>query len=161
MEVQILLAAPDFNMQQKTKPLPKAIRDFIKNRPSTGRANQWFKIGTMQVYMRHSVRHINGINNPIDCVDIGSVETSTPGKGQFSMFLAALENFLFCNHGTLSLYVENVMSSRLQNYFRRRAGYEEVGYGGSNEIPCFLRRAKLPKADALMQYYENQHLAHA
>lgn len=93
---------------------------------------KWVKDSTMQVYIRVSSRFIG--DRRLTSLEIGSVEVKRGrrGKGRFTQFLEALEK----GNPREVLYVENVLRSRFQQFFRRRSDYMEVPCDG---CPSFIR----------------------
>jgi len=105
------------------------LRDFLNGH----HRNQWL-LSTddeMQVYVRHAHHLING--QPTETLDIANVEVATTGKGTFTRFLEMAERL----NPHQAIFIENVMSERFANYFRRR-GWGEM----PTNPPCFYRMSQ-------------------
>ena len=109
------------------------IKQFLK----TGKRNQWFELRGMRVYLRHGFHSIKNaqLAAVANCIDLASVEVYNEGKGTFTKFLDKLE-VLMDEIPDKSLYVENVLSERFANFFRRRPDYIECNAPDR----CFLRK---------------------
>jgi hypothetical protein len=92
----------------------KALAEFIKQ--DRFPHNCWLSGSDMQVYVRKSMRFLDGKQYVM--LDIGNVEVRKKGKGKFTKFLQEAEG-LNPWHG---VYVENVFMPRFQVFFLKQ-GY--------------------------------------
>lgn len=102
--------------------LPKEVTTFLDSRLS----NQWIQVGSLDVYVRKSHRF-----NPrfpketkalIRCFDIANVTCGHKGCGEFGNFLHALR--VLSEHGFQAIYIEQVLTNRFANYFRKIGAVE-------------------------------------
>ena len=82
----------------------------------------WLEFQNLRVYVRKAERIVFG--KRISCIDIASVSAYKQGRGTFTEFLEAMEK-----HAPV-IYVENILTSRFADYFRKR-GYRvgDTAYG--------------------------------
>lgn len=99
--------------------LDKFVADGLAVRRTTDRHMQ---IGELALFTRVATRYIGG--EMVRTLDIGSVETQTPKKGDFTRLLNHMER-LAHKHG-VAVYVESILNEDLQAFLRRR-GYDFTG----------------------------------
>ena len=102
--------------------LPKEVTTFL----DSGLSNQWLLVGNLEVYVRKSHRF-----NPhfpkerkalIRCFDIANVSCGHKGCGEFNNFLQTLK--VLSNHGFQAIYIEQVLTNRFADYFRKMGAVE-------------------------------------
>lgn len=102
--------------------LPKEVTTFL----DSGLSNQWIQVGSLNVYVRKSHRF-----NPrfpketkalIRCFDIANVTCGHKGCGEFGNFLHTLR--VLSEHGFQAIYIEQVLTNRFADYFRRLGAVE-------------------------------------
>jgi GNAT superfamily N-acetyltransferase len=115
---------PNFNV-----PIAKQAEDFI----SLEIRNGWIENDEIRLYLRTGLRRIEG--STVKAVTIASVSVyeRRKSRGIFTAILTEIEK-IAANAG-LSVFVENVLNSRLADFFERR-GYGEC----KDRIPdiCFF-----------------------
>lgn len=97
--------------------------------------NVWLNEPKFSVYIRRSMRYING--EKIPCLDLGSIEVDEEerGKGVLKAFLLKMENA--AKQMNRAVFVESVLEPRLIPFLLNR-GY--LKYPDSSEItPSFYR----------------------
>lgn len=73
-------------------------------------------------------------------LDIGTVETETPGQGDFTRLLNHVERLAHKNG--LAVYVESILNEDLQSFLKRR-GYEFSGEPLSPDATYTIERLKM------------------
>ena len=93
------------------------LADFMKSNHN----NEWLAIGNMMVYVRKG-RHAFGSLGLIDTIDIANitVQPDYQNQGVFTKFLEEAETL------GLAVHIENVLTERFANFFRKRGGYDIV-----------------------------------
>lgn len=112
--------------------------EFVNN---TGKRSEWIserfvieeKTVRIECYMRHSRRVVDG--QIVQCVDVANVITTPQRKGTFTKFMTVLEEL------PINIYVENVLSKTLTQWFTKRDGYKAIYATGDEERwpPSFVR----------------------
>lgn len=116
--------------------LPTEITHFLQS----GISNKWLLIGGIEVYVRKSKR-INPCipitNKPehIRCFDVANVISHNSGVGEFKHFFETLK--LLKEAGFAAIYIENVLSDRFANFFRK-TGCVEMDLDPSPSFYYFL-----------------------
>ena len=112
--------------------LPLEVKEFL----DSGMTNKWIKVGNLEIYVRKSSRtnprHRAKYGKFVSCFDIANISCGCKGVGEFSAFLKSLS--VLKEFGFEALYVEQVLSNRFANYFRR-LGWIETNQCGA--IPSF------------------------
>lgn len=99
--------------------LDKFVEDGLAVRRTTDKHMQ---IGELALYTRVATRYIGG--EMVRTLDIGSVETQTPQKGDFTRLLNHMERL--AHKKGVAVYVESILNEDLQAFLQRR-GYEFSG----------------------------------
>lgn len=112
--------------------------EFVNN---TGKRLEWIserfvieeETWRIECYMRHSRRRIDG--QRLDCVDVANVMTTPQRKGTFTAFMTMLEGL------PINIFVENVLSKSLSQWFTKRDGYRAIYATGDEDKwpPSFVR----------------------
>lgn len=105
--------------------------------------NCWLDDERMEVYVRNSRRRLLYLGEflTFECLDIANCTVYEPGNGIFTQFLHAAK---IMNPWT-AVYIENVLTDRFANFFRKHAWIECPGEGA----PCFY----LPRVTPLEVTY--------
>lgn len=95
------------------------------------RTNDWLQIGDMLVYVRKG-RHVcnDQLLNTIDVANV-SVHPDCQNQGIFTQFLNEVETL------GLPVHIENVLTERFANFFRKREGYNVIA--DSDGMVSFLK----------------------
>jgi len=109
--------------------IPKQIEEFLRSRNS----NQWLSIGPLEIYVRQSVRQNPNKHGLIRTFDIANVSCGHKGCGIFSNIFETLEDL--SSYGFGAIYIEQVISDRFAEYFRRKNCKEVKSMG---DIPSFF-----------------------
>ena len=113
---------------------PRTAEDYLdyflmvtKAEDSMRPRNMWLDFDpTLKVYVRRAHRLLGPrtLGSRLTTVlDIANVEATPTGQGRFRKFLTHVETF----EPWEGVFVENVMSERFKQFFRKR-GYKEVDY---------------------------------
>lgn len=94
--------------------LPKEIRDFVMSKHS----NQWLQSGTMEIYVRQSIRRDPTKTILIRTFDIANISCGHKGCGIFTQLFDSLEDL--SSYGFGAIYIEQVLTERFADFFRRK-----------------------------------------
>jgi hypothetical protein len=99
--------------------------------------NAWIEHGGQSLYLRKALHWIGGPEH-LRMIDIANVETpeKKQGKGRFKQNLAVITGEAL-TRGYDGIYIENVLSDRFAEYFRREKWIElDMAL---TDLPCFYR----------------------
>jgi hypothetical protein len=103
----------------------------LKDWYPTGAVNLHLRDRNLLVYVRHSQRLVFRDHRKLfKCLDIATVDAYPTGQGHFTRFMEQVEAW-----SPDVIHVENVMTDRFAEFFRKR-GYLEIVHSG---IPSFFR----------------------
>lgn len=94
--------------------IPKEIRDFVMSKHS----DQWLQFGTIEIYVRQTVRQNPLKHGLIRTFDIANVSCGHKGCGIFTQLFDSLEDL--SSYGFGAIYIEQVMTDRFADFFRRK-----------------------------------------
>ena len=104
----------------------------------SGRRNTWINTEDMNLYVRNAV-HADNTNNMMKTLDISSIDFKKTGVGNFRELLGETVNAAR-KHGLDAIYVENTLTERFANFFRREGWTEVPSYGRSDDPASFYKR---------------------
>lgn len=96
-------------------------------------ANHHPKRGSIEMYIRVGNRYVQGSYAP--CITLASLEATPTGTGLFTALLELTEAVAEANG--LGLYIENVLTKRFAEFWRKR-GYVEEDHSDGMAL-CFYK----------------------
>lgn len=105
------------------------VKKFLDSRHSS----MWIVVGSLEVYVRKSVRQNPRGHGLIRCFDIANVTSSIKGAGNFTNFFCSLRNL--DEYGFQAIYIEQVLRNRFGEFFRRNKCLEVKDL---SNIPSFF-----------------------
>ncbi len=112
------------------KALLKHVELFINGRSR----NAWLEGDGYSIYVRKTKHHIN--ERTLDTIDLANINFAPQymGRGNFTVLLDFLEK-----QQPLPIYIENVLTVRFANFFRKRR-YIEVNHTKEKYPTSFISR---------------------
>jgi hypothetical protein len=104
----------------------------------------------MDIYVRKSSRIHPILEKKITCLDIASVNVFEPGNGIFTKWLADTVDEA-SSRGVDAIYIENVLTERFANFFRKN-GWIEKTNKTTSDLPSFFIVLKNRKTCNLQIY---------
>jgi hypothetical protein len=100
--------------------------------------NAWLSTDGMHIYLRKGPRRLNRqiYENVLDIANVSVRSAAQEGKGKFTKFFN--EVLLATQEGFDAIYIENVLTERFANFFRRQ-GWQESVPGEGDGPPCFYK----------------------
>ena len=118
MDPEIARQAREEEAAQTRMSMEDQIEDFLKS----NERNRWLFTDDMKIYLRNRSYRMG-----ITILDIGSVEVFRPGCGLFKKLLPVLLEKA-CKAGVDGVYIENVLTPRFADFFRRQGWIERGNY---------------------------------
>lgn len=109
--------------------IPRQIEEFL----SSKNPNQWLSIGPLEIYVRQAVRINPKAKGLIRTFDIANVSCGQKDCGIFSNIFDSLNEL--SSYGFGAIYIEQVLTDRFAEYFRRKNCIEVKSIGN---IPSFF-----------------------
>jgi hypothetical protein len=114
-------------MQATTKSVIDKILEFSKS----SRRNEWITVDGISIYVRNANRLLSIGGGYVPTLDLASISIEDKGQGIFTSILEALET-----SSGKTLFVENVLEDRFQEFFKKRSGWYVVN-SYMEGPPCF------------------------
>jgi len=115
----------------------KAVEEFI----ASSERRRWLEVGPLKMYVRKSVRLVDGRNASV--FDVASVDVAMNewGKGYFTSALGVVMELTW-DSAFSAVMVESIINERLAEHFSRKHGWERYGVGGDENVNYMYRYAR-------------------